>query len=149
MSTARIQVSACAVSATVNHLRLRPNGIVSGSCFNNHFNSKKPLRIKKPLSLRVSMSSVPPSEPFEIAVKASVTTPNRLGDCNITHPFFPTLFICLFSVLSFSLVYLMEIEMKLAFEGFMVWIEVEKCGYNVYVIAMFWSKDGEQKSRCI
>ncbi|KAK7379239.1 hypothetical protein VNO80_04694 [Phaseolus coccineus] len=70
MSTARVQVSACALSTAVNHLRLRPNAVVS---FTNHFR-------RKSLSV-VSMSSVPPSQPFEIAVKASVTTPNRLGDC--------------------------------------------------------------------
>ncbi|RDX57856.1 Glutathione S-transferase DHAR3, chloroplastic, partial [Mucuna pruriens] len=70
MSTVRVQVSACALSATVN--RLRPNAVVS---FNNHFGFR-PLR-KKPLI--VSMSSVPPSQPFEVAVKASVTTPNRIG----------------------------------------------------------------------
>ncbi|TKY47401.1 Glutathione S-transferase DHAR3 [Spatholobus suberectus] len=74
MSTARFQASACALSATVNHLRLRPNAVVS---FTNHF-GLRPLR-KKPL--RVSMSSAPPSQPFEVAVKASVTTPNRIGDC--------------------------------------------------------------------
>ncbi|KAJ1387094.1 Thioredoxin-like superfamily [Sesbania bispinosa] len=73
MSTTRIQVSACALSATVSNLRLRPNAVFST---NSGF-SFRPLR--KPL--RVSMSSVPPSEPFEIAVKASITTPNRLGDC--------------------------------------------------------------------
>ncbi|KAK7387393.1 hypothetical protein VNO78_28160 [Psophocarpus tetragonolobus] len=54
MSSVRVQVSACAL-------------------FTNHFR-KKPLRV-------VSMSSVPPSQPFEIAVKASITTSNRLGDC--------------------------------------------------------------------
>ncbi|XP_047164689.1 glutathione S-transferase DHAR3, chloroplastic-like [Vigna umbellata] len=70
MSTARVQVSACALSAAVNNLRLRPTAVVS---FTNHFR-KKSLRV-------VSMSSVPPSQPFEVAVKASVTTPNRLGDC--------------------------------------------------------------------
>ncbi|WVZ06316.1 hypothetical protein V8G54_019662 [Vigna mungo] len=70
MSTARVQVSACALSAAVNNRRLRPTAVVS---FTNHFR-KKSLRV-------VSMSSVPPSQPFEIAVKASVTTPNRLGDC--------------------------------------------------------------------
>ncbi|XP_057431007.1 glutathione S-transferase DHAR3, chloroplastic [Lotus japonicus] len=69
MSTARVHVSA--LSATVNHLRLRPTTAVSPNCFNTH--SRKPLR--------VSMSSVPPSEPVEIAVKASLTTPNTLGDC--------------------------------------------------------------------
>ncbi|KAK7285265.1 hypothetical protein RJT34_20030 [Clitoria ternatea] len=64
MSSARVQVSACAFSATVNRLRSRPNVVV-------------PFR----KSLRVSMSSVPPSQPLEVIVKASVTTPNRLGDC--------------------------------------------------------------------
>ncbi|KAG5146684.1 hypothetical protein JHK84_032227 [Glycine max] len=67
MSTVRVQVSACVFSATVNNLCLRQNAVVS-------FRKKKLLRL-------VSMSSVPPSQPFEIAVKASVTTPNRLGDC--------------------------------------------------------------------
>ncbi|XP_020225060.1 glutathione S-transferase DHAR3, chloroplastic [Cajanus cajan] len=72
MSTVRVQVSACALTATVNHLRLRPNAVVS---FPNNFAlRKKPLRV-------LSMSSLPPSQPFEVAVKASVTTPNRLGDC--------------------------------------------------------------------
>ncbi|NP_001296625.1 glutathione S-transferase DHAR3, chloroplastic [Cicer arietinum] len=72
MSTVRIQVSACALSATVNHLRYRPNYVVSTSHFNNHFSFKP---------LRVSMSSVPPSEPLEVVVKASITTPNKIGDC--------------------------------------------------------------------
>ncbi|PNX75228.1 glutathione S-transferase chloroplastic-like, partial [Trifolium pratense] len=76
MSTVRIQVSACALSATVNNLRYRPNYAVSTSIFkNNRFNIRP---------LRVSMSSVPPSEPFEVAVKASLTTPNKLGDCPFT-----------------------------------------------------------------
>lgn len=69
MSTVRIQVSACALSSTLNHIRYRPNYVVSTSRFNNQF------------SFRVSMSSVPPSEPLEIAVKASITSPNKLGDC--------------------------------------------------------------------
>ncbi|KAL5076882.1 hypothetical protein RYX36_015866 [Vicia faba] len=75
MSTVRIQVSACALSATVNHLRYRPNYVVSTSRFNDRFTFRP---------LRVSMSSVPPSEPLEIAVKASLTTPNKLGDCPFT-----------------------------------------------------------------
>nr|AFK45329.1 unknown [Medicago truncatula] len=72
MSTVRIQVSACALSATVIHLRYRPNYAVSTSSFNNHFSIKP---------LKVSMSSAPPSEPLEVAVKASLTTPNKIGDC--------------------------------------------------------------------
>ncbi|KAK7276246.1 hypothetical protein RIF29_17383 [Crotalaria pallida] len=58
--------------ATVMHLPLHQNGVVSS----NHFS---PVRNMKPL--RVSMSSVPPSHPFQVCVKASVTTSNRLGDC--------------------------------------------------------------------
>ncbi|KAK2441870.1 Glutathione S-transferase dhar3, chloroplastic [Trifolium repens] len=75
-TTVRIQVSACALSATVNNLRYRSNYAVSTNSFKNNRFSIKPLR--------VSMSSVPPSEPFEVAVKASLTTPNKLGDCPFT-----------------------------------------------------------------
>jgi hypothetical protein len=93
-TTVRIQVSACALSATVNNLRYRSNYAVSTNSFKNNRFSIKPLR--------VSMSSVPPSEPFEVAVKASLTTPNKLGDCKKTHPFH--FFFLIFSVLSFFFV---------------------------------------------
>ncbi|MED6159857.1 Glutathione S-transferase dhar3, chloroplastic [Stylosanthes scabra] len=71
MSTVRIQAPACALYSTFNHLLHRPNSVVSVT--RNAKNSGA-LRV-------VSMSSSPPSAPFEICVKASVTTPNKLGDC--------------------------------------------------------------------
>ncbi|XP_019459154.1 PREDICTED: glutathione S-transferase DHAR3, chloroplastic-like [Lupinus angustifolius] len=71
MFTVRIQST-----ATVMHLRLHQNAVVSSNYFFNH---SRPVRNMKPI--RVSMSSLPPSDPFEICVKASVTTPNRIGDC--------------------------------------------------------------------
>ena len=67
------------------------------------------------------MSSVPPSEPFEVAVKASLTTPNKIGDCKNSYPFIGfSYFQCL---ACFFLHCLIEIEMKLAFETLIVLVE--------------------------
>ncbi|XP_028769868.1 glutathione S-transferase DHAR3, chloroplastic [Neltuma alba] len=74
MSTARIQPTACALSSTIKqHLRPHPS-----LCFNScAIRGRGTLR----RTLRVSMSSAPSSSPLEICVKASVTTPSKLGDC--------------------------------------------------------------------
>ncbi|KAE9598802.1 hypothetical protein Lal_00022606 [Lupinus albus] len=71
-----IQASSCAISTTINHLLLRSNAVVSTNTF-----ISRPLRTKKLPTLRVSMSSTPPTQPLEIIVKSSITTPNKLGDC--------------------------------------------------------------------
>ncbi|GKV00178.1 hypothetical protein SLEP1_g12914 [Rubroshorea leprosula] len=73
MSTARIQSStASALSATVKHHlfpNLRPPG--------NHLVSRPNIaRLRTTRGLTVAMAA-----PLEVCVKASVTTPNKLGDC--------------------------------------------------------------------
>ncbi|KAG6720505.1 glutathione S-transferase DHAR3, chloroplastic-like [Carya illinoinensis] len=81
MSTAKIQPTTCSFSSTVRHvgvfnLRLSRSAHVSSNGFNNHVG---PHGIRR--ALTVSMSSAPSSNPLEICVKASVTAPNKLGDC--------------------------------------------------------------------
>ncbi|KAF7831092.1 glutathione S-transferase DHAR3, chloroplastic-like [Senna tora] len=78
MSSARIQPTACAVSSAIKHLRLRPNPSLSSLCF-HHFAIRGRGSLRR--TLRVSMSSAQSSSPLEICVKASVTTPDKLGDC--------------------------------------------------------------------
>ncbi|KAG2710789.1 hypothetical protein I3760_04G045700 [Carya illinoinensis] len=80
MSTARIQPTACSLSSTVRHLgffnlRLPRSAAVSF----NSFDRVRRYGIRK--ALTVSMSTASSSDPLEILVKASVTTPNKLGDC--------------------------------------------------------------------
>ncbi|KAI4299588.1 hypothetical protein L6164_033033 [Bauhinia variegata] len=80
MSTAGFQPTAWAVSSTIKHLganlRLHHNAVIPSNCFNHFRHRRIPSR-----SLRVSMSLAPSSSPLEICVKASVTIPNKLGDC--------------------------------------------------------------------
>lgn len=93
MSTAKIQPTTCSFSSTVRHvgvfnLRLSRSAHVSSNGFNNHVG---PHGIRR--ALTVSMSSAPSSNPLEICVKASVTAPNKLGDCKISLSLYPlTLF---------------------------------------------------------
>ena len=74
MSSARIQPTACALSSTIKH-HLRPlrNAVVFTATTRSGTNTKKPLS--------VSMSASAPPNPLEICVKASITAPNKLGDC--------------------------------------------------------------------
>ncbi|KAL7230529.1 hypothetical protein ACSBR2_008909 [Camellia fascicularis] len=84
MSTLKIHPSASALSTTIKHLTgtlqfsrtctFPPNGLAHSR------RTAHALRIKR--SLTVSSSSV--SDPLEVCVKASLTTPNRLGDCPFT-----------------------------------------------------------------
>ncbi|XP_028072192.1 uncharacterized protein LOC114274471 isoform X1 [Camellia sinensis] len=84
MSTAKIHPSASALSTTIKHLTgtlqfsrtctFPPNGLAHSR------RTTHALRIRR--SLTVSSSSV--SDPLEVCVKASLTTPNRLGDCPFT-----------------------------------------------------------------
>ncbi|XP_062150762.1 glutathione S-transferase DHAR3, chloroplastic [Alnus glutinosa] len=80
MSTVKIQPTACALSSTVRHigffnLRLPRDGVVSSKSFNQS------RRYGTRRALAVSMSSASQSNPLEVCVKASITTPNKLGDC--------------------------------------------------------------------
>lgn len=80
MSTVKIQPTACALSSTVRHigffnLRLPRDGVVSSKSFNQS------RRYGNRRALAVSMSSASQSNPLEVCVKASTTTPNKLGDC--------------------------------------------------------------------
>ncbi|KAM6546255.1 hypothetical protein CsatB_026991 [Cannabis sativa] len=75
MSSARLQPTACAMlSSTIKHHCLRPvrNGVVFSTTSSCH-------RTNRPLS--ISMSASAPPTPLEICVKASLTVPNKLGDC--------------------------------------------------------------------
>ncbi|KAL6959580.1 putative glutathione S-transferase dhar2, chloroplastic [Sarracenia purpurea var. burkii] len=81
MSTAKIQPSASALSTSIKHLSGRLHFGRTHS-----FSAKglaHPLRNPPRRNLRVSSSAV--SNPFEVCVKASLTTPNKLGDCPFTH----------------------------------------------------------------
>ncbi|PON42798.1 S-crystallin [Parasponia andersonii] len=78
MSTARIQPTASALSSTIKH-HLRPlrNGVV----FTTSPRHLTRHGTKRALSVSMSASASAPPNPFEICVKASVTVPNKLGDC--------------------------------------------------------------------
>ncbi|KAH7860100.1 hypothetical protein Vadar_009333 [Vaccinium darrowii] len=76
MSTARINPSASALSTTIKHLTVKlqfppPKVLVLS-------------RQNRRRTLTVSSMAGAVSDPLEVCVKASVTTPNRLGDCPFT-----------------------------------------------------------------
>ncbi|GAV76714.1 GST_N_3 domain-containing protein [Cephalotus follicularis] len=82
MSTARIQANtASAISSTIKHLGFNLR------CPINSKNTKQKIprrRTSNTLTLAMSTSSSPSSSvpsPLEVCVKASVTSPNNLGDC--------------------------------------------------------------------
>ncbi|KAI5559382.1 hypothetical protein BDE02_17G106000 [Populus trichocarpa] len=78
MSTARIQptvTAACVLSSTIKH----HFGLTSLRLPTNHSAAFRRQRIKR--NLTVSMSATSVSEPLEICVKASLTVPDKLGDC--------------------------------------------------------------------
>ncbi|XP_038691049.1 glutathione S-transferase DHAR3, chloroplastic-like [Tripterygium wilfordii] len=85
MSTAGIHstvsakaTAACALSSTIKHL-----GFNFSVCRNFSAvatNGSRPRRLATKRNLALAMSSYP-SNPLEVCVKASTTTPNRLGDC--------------------------------------------------------------------
>ncbi|XP_015880267.3 glutathione S-transferase DHAR3, chloroplastic [Ziziphus jujuba] len=82
MSTARIHPTASALSSTIKyHLvpNLRPptNVVVFGGC---HSHLKR-FRTRRALILAMSSSSFAPPKPIEAIVKASITVPDKLGDC--------------------------------------------------------------------
>ncbi|KAJ6290710.1 hypothetical protein OIU76_027958, partial [Salix suchowensis] len=78
MSIARIQptvTAACVLSSTIKH----HFGLTSLHLPTNHSAAFRRQRIKRNLTLSMSATSVP--DPLEICVKASVTVPDKLGDC--------------------------------------------------------------------
>ena len=89
MSTARIQptvTAACVLSSTIKH----HFGLTSLRLPTNHSAAFRRQRIKR--NLTVSMSATSVSDPLEICVKASLTVPDKLGDCEwIVFSFFSLL----------------------------------------------------------
>ena len=92
MSIARIQptvTAACVLSSTIKH----HFGLTSLHLPTNHSAAFRRQRIKR--NLTVSMSATSGPDPLEICVKASVTVPDKLGDCEwimfsfFSFPFFP------------------------------------------------------------
>ncbi|KAH7533794.1 hypothetical protein FEM48_Zijuj04G0169600 [Ziziphus jujuba var. spinosa] len=82
MSTARIHPTASALSSTIKHhlvpnLRPPTNVVVFGGC---HSHLKR-FRTRRALILAMSSSSFAPPKPIEAIVKASITVPDKLGDC--------------------------------------------------------------------
>ncbi|KAK9272638.1 hypothetical protein L1049_003014 [Liquidambar formosana] len=80
MSTAKMQPTAAALSSTIKHLGCNfpfPNNHSIFRIHSNHLRCNGRRR-----NFSVMMSAV--SSPLEVCVKASVTTPNRLGDCPFT-----------------------------------------------------------------
>ncbi|CAI9111383.1 OLC1v1011600C2 [Oldenlandia corymbosa var. corymbosa] len=90
MATARITPSPSALSTTfIKHLscNLNLHSPIARTLFTaapNSTRSRRPtLRLTRK-SFKVSMSSVHSTDPLEVCAKASVTTPNTLGDCPFT-----------------------------------------------------------------
>ncbi|XP_044468343.1 glutathione S-transferase DHAR3, chloroplastic isoform X2 [Mangifera indica] len=68
MSTFRFQpTTTCAISSTIKHLG-----------FNRRFPHSNCAVFRRPRNFTIMAASI---DPLEICVKASVTTPNKLGDC--------------------------------------------------------------------
>ncbi|PIN23672.1 Intracellular Cl- channel CLIC, contains GST domain [Handroanthus impetiginosus] len=86
MSTAKITPSATAISATIKHLSLRPNP--NRTLFTTRISV--PGIGRRPRNLGVAVSAKA-TEPLEVCVKESVTTPNKLGDCPFTQRILLTL----------------------------------------------------------
>ncbi|XP_038719282.1 glutathione S-transferase DHAR3, chloroplastic-like isoform X2 [Tripterygium wilfordii] len=85
MSTPGIQstisataTAACAFSSTIKHLGFNFPVSRNFSFVANNGSRLRRHGTKRNLTLAMSSS---PSNPFEVCVKASITTPNRLGDC--------------------------------------------------------------------
>ena len=94
MSGSRVQPAACVVlSSSIKH-HLGFNSLRRSNCSFSHFHhspfSFRRSGARRALSVSMSVS------PLEACVKASITVPNKLGDCNF---FFS--FLVFFSVLHF------------------------------------------------
>ncbi|KAK4359967.1 hypothetical protein RND71_022196 [Anisodus tanguticus] len=75
MSTVKITPSPASLTTTIKHLACIQQPRLQSTIFTNKF--RTPRR-----ALTVSMASV--DTPFEVCVKQSITTPNKLGDCPFT-----------------------------------------------------------------
>lgn len=80
MSTAKISPSAAAISATLKHLSVRPPP------YRNFLTSLIPAPGigRRPRKLAVTICSKA-SETLEVCAKESLTTPNKLGDCELIY----------------------------------------------------------------
>ncbi|GMH26290.1 hypothetical protein Nepgr_028133 [Nepenthes gracilis] len=77
MSTVEITRAACALSSTIKHLSCNRRFHRKRTFIPHNFSDfRRPGRIR---TFTVCMSSA--SNPLEVCVKASVSTPNKLGDC--------------------------------------------------------------------
>ncbi|KAF7128931.1 hypothetical protein RHSIM_Rhsim10G0176600 [Rhododendron simsii] len=85
MSTARINPSASAISTTIKHLtgKLQFARTHTFSPLKGSGRSRRNTLRGRTLTVSAS-SAAAVSEPLEVCVKASITTPNKLGDCPFT-----------------------------------------------------------------
>lgn len=79
MSAARIHPTASALSTTIKHIGCNLRFLQRRSLFANNSNY---LKRSGPRRFTATVCSVP--NPLEVCVKASVTQPNKLGDCPFT-----------------------------------------------------------------
>ncbi|XP_027077559.2 glutathione S-transferase DHAR3, chloroplastic-like [Coffea arabica] len=81
MSTAKITPSATALSTTLKHLTCNLNLQNHARVRTLFTGAAYPTRTLRRTGVTVSLSAAAATEPLEVCVKASVTTPNKLGDC--------------------------------------------------------------------
>ncbi|XP_047317089.1 probable glutathione S-transferase DHAR2, chloroplastic [Impatiens glandulifera] len=83
MSTAGIYSPASILSASVKHLACSTHYARISPISTYRLNRSSHLQFRTKLS-SISSSAAALSDPFEVCVKASLTTPNKLGDCPFT-----------------------------------------------------------------
>ncbi|KAK2996006.1 hypothetical protein RJ640_013896 [Escallonia rubra] len=81
MATAKMHPSATALSTTIKHLTCNHQCPPFCTLLTNSSSRLRGYRLRRSFTVSMSTSL---STPLEVCVKASVTTPNKLGDCPFT-----------------------------------------------------------------